>query len=174
MKKPILCVDFDGVIHSYASGWMGATVIPDPPVAGALRWLWKAAEFWDVQIFSSRTSQEGGVTAMRDYLLKFAIMEFSDSESAERFMSCVSFPEQKPPAFLTIDDRAICFEGDWSELDPAELLGFKPWNKRPLGATGTFPQGVLNAVKLLIKERDEWASKYESAMVELEEREAQR
>ena len=71
-------------------------------------------------------------------------MEFSDSESAERFMSCVSFPEQKPPAFLTIDDRAICFEGDWSELDPAELLGFKPRNKRPLGATGTFPQGVLN------------------------------
>lgn len=144
MSKPILCVDFDGVIHSYNSGWKGATVIPDPPVAGALRWLWKAAEFWDVKIYSSRTSQEGGVIAMRDYLMSFAIHEFGDTESAERFMSCISFPEQKPPAFLTIDDRAICFEGDWNELNPADLLSFKPWNKRPVGATGTFPQGVLN------------------------------
>lgn len=31
MGKPILCLDFDGVIHSYASGWKGADVIPDPP-----------------------------------------------------------------------------------------------------------------------------------------------
>jgi hypothetical protein len=32
MTKPILCLDFDGVIHSYSSGWKGADVIPDPPV----------------------------------------------------------------------------------------------------------------------------------------------
>ena len=33
MKKTVV-FDFDGVIHSYTSGWKGATVIPDPPVEG--------------------------------------------------------------------------------------------------------------------------------------------
>lgn len=130
MGKPILCVDFDGVVHSYTSGWKGADVVPDPPVPGAIRWLRKATEWWDVQIYSSRTSQAGGIEAMRVWLLNFAIHEFGDMDAAERFMAEISFPAQKPPAVLTIDDRAICFEGNWSELDPAELLKFKPWNKR--------------------------------------------
>jgi hypothetical protein len=144
MSKPILCVDFDGVIHSYSSGWKGAAMIPDPPVPGALKWLRKTSEWWDVQIYSSRTSQEGGVAAMREWLLNFAIHEFGDKDAADYFMSLVKFPEQKPAAMLTIDDRAICFDGKWDELDPADLLNFQPWNKRPqLGATGTFSQGSL-------------------------------
>lgn len=33
MYIPTVSFDFDGVIHSYRSGWKGAAVIPDPPVA---------------------------------------------------------------------------------------------------------------------------------------------
>lgn len=128
MNKPILCVDFDGVVHSYTSGWKGAGIITDPPVPGALKWLAKAAEHWDVQIYSSRSSQPGGVEAMAAWL---AI--WSNNEGVRLTLS---FPEQKPAAFLTIDDRAVCFDGDWSALDPAHLLNFKPWNKRqPLSAS---------------------------------------
>ena len=33
VKKTVV-FDFDGVIHSYTSGWKGETNIPDPPVDG--------------------------------------------------------------------------------------------------------------------------------------------
>jgi len=150
--KPILCVDFDGVIHSYTSGWKGATVIPDPPTQGALRWLWKATEWFNVQIYSSRSKDPEARLAMGRWMIEHSKIEFgadhpmamSDDDGDAGPVYPIGIAYEKPAAFLTIDDRAICFEGDWSEIEPADLLNFKPWNKRDLGATGTFPQGVLN------------------------------
>jgi hypothetical protein len=66
--KLVLSLDFDGVIHSYSSGWQGARVIPDPPVPGALEFIVKATEHFDVQIFSSRSHQFGGRRAMKRWL----------------------------------------------------------------------------------------------------------
>jgi hypothetical protein len=134
MHKPILCVDFDGVIHSYTSGWKGSTVIPDPPTPGALRWLWKATEWFSVQVYSSRSKEPAAVQAMRDWMLEHSRTEFGDdhpmsgAEDEDRYP--ILFCHEKPAAFLTIDDRALTFEGDWSDLEPADLLNFKPWNKR--------------------------------------------
>ena len=68
MTKPILCLDFDGVIHSYTSGWKGADVIPDPPVPGAMAFLWDATDHFRVAIFSSRSNQPGGMKAMITYV----------------------------------------------------------------------------------------------------------
>jgi hypothetical protein len=128
---PILCVDFDGVINSYKSGGMGSNATPDPPVPGALRWLCKAMEDWDVQIYSGRSRDAAGIAAMKAWLLKHATDEWSgDAEFARKFVEALKFLTQKPYAFLVIDDRAICFQGKFDELDPKELLKFKPWYKR--------------------------------------------
>lgn len=129
MSKPILCVDFDGVIHSYTTPWRSADVIPDPPVPGALRWLWKATDWFSVCVYSSRSKSPEGRNAMAAWLAVHALNEFDD-EIAKNLCEKIIFSHEKPAAFLTIDDRAYCFEGDWSKLDPAELLNFKPWNKR--------------------------------------------
>lgn len=133
-KKPILCVDFDGVIHSYTTPWTDATTISDPPVKGALKWLWEATEWFDVQVYSSRSKDPMAREAMLLWMAQFSLAEFDPThpmcliETPETYP--ITFAYEKPAAFLTIDDRTICFEGDWSELNPADMLNFKPWNKR--------------------------------------------
>lgn len=118
MKRKILCVDFDGVLHSYTSGWKGADVVSDPPVPGAIEWLARAAERFNVCIYSSRSKEPGGITAMQTWLIAHGC----------EFLDLLTFPTEKPAAFLTIDDRAICFDGTFPELEVIDA--FVPWNKQ--------------------------------------------
>lgn len=115
-NKPILCLDFDGVLNSYTSGWSGHDSIPDPPVPGAIEFLHKAVEHFEIRIFSARSRDPLGRVAMYEWLKKYG---------ADLPVKC--FPEYKPAAFITIDDRAITFTGQFPSIE--ELLEFKPWWK---------------------------------------------
>lgn len=128
MSKPILCLDFDGVIHSYASGWKGAAIVPDPPVDGAMLWIERAVEKFRVCIFSSRSHQDGGIDAMRGWLHMHLGLELEDYARARQVLDQIEWPKEKPPALVTLDDRAITFDGTWPSLDT--IATFKPWNKR--------------------------------------------
>jgi hypothetical protein len=119
-NKKILCIDFDGVIHSYSSGWKGENVVSDPPVSGAIEWLKTASTLYNINIYSSRSKSYDGVLAMKDWLL--------DNGMTTMDIERIKFPTQKPAAYLTIDDRAICFNGVFPSFD--EIDNFKPWNKR--------------------------------------------
>ena len=135
-RKPILCLDFDGVLHSYESGWQGADVVADEPVDGAMYFLGRAVIDFNVQIYSSRSCQPAGIAAMQDWLKRNLLEELGDANSIVVFDQ-LRFPMEKPAAMVTLDDRAIQFLGLWPEMD--ELLSFKPWNKM---ATG--PQAMNN------------------------------
>src|SRR5262245_1372983 len=89
--KPILCLDFDGVIHSYTSGWKGVDVIPDPPVPGALDFIDKAREHFIVAIYSSRSGQIGGKHAMTEWL-KFWMDSDWGHEKAWRVLADIEWP----------------------------------------------------------------------------------
>lgn len=128
MAMPILCLDFDGVIHSFKSGWKGATVIPDPPVPGAMEFIAAAIDHFHVDIFSSRSADPLGRRAMWSYI-KQHLEEAVGEIEASRIISLIDFPFDKPAAFVSIDDRAITFEGKWPDIEA--LKAFKPWNKRP-------------------------------------------
>jgi hypothetical protein len=130
MYKPILCLDFDGVCHSYTSGWKGADVIPDPPVPGLFDFLERASTVFDIQIYSSRSNQPGGIEAMQKWFCEhYTIWLYQYQPEPEKRHSVepswIKFPTEKPAAFITLDDRAITFNGTFPDVD--SLRSFQPW-----------------------------------------------
>lgn len=153
LKKPILTLDFDGVIHSYTSGWKGARIIPDCPVDGALEFIVTSLEHFEVNILSSRSHQWGGRRAMKawlrehlysivppagdipewwnNFLYRKNCMEpFHNMHRAaiDDVISAIKWPIFKPASIMTIDDRAMKFDGTWPTHQ--SIKSFKPWNKK--------------------------------------------
>ena len=118
MKKTVV-FDFDGVIHSYTSGWKGEGVIPDPPVPGIKEAINEIrAAGYEVVVVSTRCASVQGHGAVRAWLLDNGIQV--DAVKME-----------KPPAIAYIDDRAICFDGN-SEGLLNKISSFEPWYAKQL------------------------------------------
>ena len=116
--RPTVVFDFDGVIHSYKSGWQGETVIADEPVPGIRESLKQIHDTgYKIAVVSTRCKSLEGMSAINDYLLKHDMLKFID-------IIC----KEKPPAIVYIDDRAICFDGHPETL-LEKISNFKPWNK---------------------------------------------
>lgn len=122
-RKKTLVLDFDGVIHSYSSPYKGPWDVADDPVPGAFDFIKRAQEHFTVYVFSSRSAHASGISAMKKWFIKHGWA--ADEEGAP---VGIHFPTTKPPAFLSIDDRAITFTGEWPGMEL--LLAFKPWNKQ--------------------------------------------
>lgn len=143
--KPILCLDFDGVIHGYHSGWQGMGVCNDPPVPGTAEFLREAHTRFRIAIYSSRSKTLAGRRAMKRYMRdhfdtpmdpEYAAWWHADPyapdlpiEPPKMIWQHIEWPWFKPSAFLTIDDRALTFNGSWDIFNPDVLREFKPWNK---------------------------------------------
>ena len=118
MKKTVV-FDFDGVIHSYTSGWQGAITIPAPPVKGiknALKEIHDAG--YEIVIVSARCAHFGGITAIENWLDTYGLTPYIDRVC-----------EEKPPAIVYIDDRAICFDGKPEGL-LTQIESFIPWYEK--------------------------------------------
>lgn len=140
MSKLTICLDFDGVIHQYNSPWAGVDVIPDDVVPGFFEWADAAAQHFHLVIYSARSCEEKGRVAMMTWLAEQRRKwREAGGVSPVTDGSPVSFVfvREKPKAFLYIDDRAHCFDGDWSKLSPEAVKAFKPWNKRPAPCAGS-------------------------------------
>lgn len=143
--RKLIALDFDGVLHSYAAAWRGPGIIPDPPVPGAMEFLCRLAlsQEFDPAIYSSRSKSLAGRRAMKAWIRQWiCALEIGSwgtlvhrsptlwqaSENTDLIMSYISWPWFKPPAWLTIDDRAVQFTGTFPSFP--EMLAFQPWNKR--------------------------------------------
>ena len=133
MAKTVV-FDFDGVIHSYTSGWQGEDTILDPPVPGireALKEIRDAG--YEVVVVSTRCATIKGHGAIEAWLYDNGLREYIDKVCKE-----------KPPAVAYIDDRAICFDGHPETL-LKKIKNFQPWYKNP---TLTPPNEALTLEQL--------------------------
>ncbi|MCL2461025.1 MAG: hypothetical protein FWF44_00030 [Defluviitaleaceae bacterium] len=115
MKKTVV-FDFDGVIHSYTSGWKGECCIPDPPVDGikeAIEQIRNAG--YEVVVVSTRCATNTGIAAVKQWL-------------DDNYFVVDSVSREKPSAIVYIDDRAICFDGNPGAL-LEKISNFHPWYK---------------------------------------------
>lgn len=117
MKQTVV-FDFDGVIHSYISGWQGSSVIPDPPVPGIAEAIQEIRKHYIVAVVSTRCATPEGIEAVNDWLSEYGI-------------EVDAVLKEKPPAIVYIDDRAICFDGNPTTL-LSKIQMFEVWNKKPV------------------------------------------
>lgn len=128
--RPTICIDFDGVIHSYDKGWQDG-IIYGSVVPGFFEWLERVRNQFKLVIYSSRSKSDEGVAAMGLWLHEQRNVWISQGGMRHRTEPLqLEFAHEKPLAWLTIDDRAIQFKGDWSDpaLSADAMLAFKPWN----------------------------------------------
>lgn len=116
MAKQTVIFDFDGVINSYTSRWQGADIIPDPPVKGVKEAIIEIRKHYRVVVVSSRCYKPGGIEAIKAWLQKYDI-QVDD------------VTDEKPPAVVIFDDRAITFDGNTQDM-LEKIKNFKPWNKK--------------------------------------------
>lgn len=125
MSKPkeeryTVCVDFDGVIHSYVSPWVDAGTIPDPPVEGAIEWLNEIDRHFAVVIHTTRGDTGIGASAVFNWLKANGATNALEWRVTNR----------KVPALVYVDDRGWRFEGPGTFPTVQEIHLARPWNKR--------------------------------------------
>lgn len=117
MGQKTVVFDFDGVIHSYTSGFTCIADNMDPPVPGikeAIDDIRKNGYY--VVVVSSRCADPLGKESIWKYLWKYNI-------------TVDDVRTEKPPAVAYIDDRAICFDGDPTTL-LSKIQNLTPWNRK--------------------------------------------
>ena len=116
--KKTICLDFDGVLHSYQSGWTGEEPT-DPPVNGSIEFVKHLLNAgYGIVIYSARANAPQGIMGIKKWLKE---NQFPD----------IKISLEKPHAELYIDDRGYRFNGNFQEaLDFITTENsLRPWNK---------------------------------------------
>jgi hypothetical protein len=103
-------IDFDGVIHKCSKGFYDGTVY-DPPIDGAKEALKSLSEKYVIVVYSAKARSDRplvngktGAELIWDWLRVHEMDTYVKEVTAE-----------KPRAVFYIDDKAVRFNGSWSE-----------------------------------------------------------
>lgn len=118
-RRRIISVDFDATLHAYDGKWTAPDIISGPPILGAQKAMenYIAAGF-DVIVCSARARSVAGAEAIERW-------------TRDTLFVPLHATAIRPPAFVHIDDRCICFDGrHWPTSE--EITSFRPWWKKGL------------------------------------------
>jgi hypothetical protein len=111
-KIPI-CFDFDGVLHSFVTGWVADDIIPDAPLLGVKEALeWFSENGFLILVFSCRSATRSGRLAMKEWM-------------HENDLPYDKICKVKPTARFYVDDHGFNFK-DWDST----TTFFENYNKK--------------------------------------------
>lgn len=120
--KPILLLDFDGVVCR-----------DELPVEGFFEWAIEAHKHFNLMVYS-RSNKPEKIEEMelwlQTHIISWRHQQMERNSSIATAAVEFTFPTEKPEAFLTIEDRSIAFNGKWRDEKhrPDALLHFVPWH----------------------------------------------
>lgn len=139
-QKPIVSLDFDGVLYSYINGYNEGVLI-DPPVEGAqefCQWLHKSG--FDIVVSTCRLHLEDPDVRLehgrriRDWFVlhEFPAFMYSDIRREPGGRPRVVLTSRKPIAHVYVDDRGFRFEGSFDTVKRLLQLpgNYAPWHKK--------------------------------------------
>lgn len=127
VKKPTIAVDFDGVL--YTGPWEGsaAPLHADKVMKGAKEAMEILSQKFRLIIFTCRSYDGTTIHGDIDVGRPDKIEAFLREQNIP-FDEVVKFPG-KPSVDIYLDDKAVCFTGDWFATVTA-LETFRPWWKK--------------------------------------------
>lgn len=106
-RRPLVCVDLNGVLDAY-TGWKHPDHW-DPPRPGARAFLEALrSNGFDIVVFTTRHP-----TGVRKWLREHGLADLVGAVT-----------RRKPPAHAFVDDRAVCFRGSFDEA-LKQVVAFK-------------------------------------------------
>ncbi len=106
-----IAVDFDGVVHTFDKGWYDGTCY-GKPIQGAIEAIKTLSEKYKIIIFSAKVRPDRplvngktGYELVEEWLIKHELIQYVDQITYE-----------KPRAQFYIDDKAIEFKNNWTEI----------------------------------------------------------
>lgn len=113
-----ICLDFDGVLNTY-DGWKGEHFLfePRPGAKEFIERLWDNG--YSVVIHSTRPAHK-----IRQWMIDHKLIKPT---------SMLQIVDHKPPAIVYLDDRGICFTGNFN-LAFEQIRDFSTFWEREKGA----------------------------------------
>ena len=108
MKK-ILLIDLDGVLNEYRGNFKNNYI--EPPRQNTKEFLEKLSQKYEIKIFTTRN--------------KFLTTKWLIKNELDKYISDVTNIKE-PATYIIVDDRCICFDGNYNNLSKA-INTYKPY-----------------------------------------------